>query len=129
VKSIAVSGVRVVMHRSEPPTSPEVWLGRTASDSIAVSIYVVVRDGARRHAEPAAAMRGCVRIRFADDYPPVRIEFRGHEIEVAGRRAIARLADGRVVIDGPPLLARDVLRLLAVDAGRAPARRATPARV
>jgi hypothetical protein len=146
-----------------------VWLGRTGSDSIAVSIFVVVRDGVRRRPELAAAMRGRVRLRFADDYPPVRIAFRGDEIEVAddlddddapcdleltgrlsdisaliaaplaaglpnpatraGRRAIVRLADGRVEIAGPPLLARDLLRLLAVDAGRAPARRPTLARV
>jgi hypothetical protein len=169
LKSIGVRGVPVVMRRSEASTSPAVWLGWTASDSIAVSIYVVVRDGARRHPELAAAMQGCVRIRFADDYPPVRIDFRRDEIEVAddlrgddaacdleltgrlsdisaliaaplaaglpnpatraGRRAIVRLADRRVEIHGPPLLARDLLRLLAVDAGRAPARRPAIARV
>ena len=65
-----------VMRRSPASTSPAVWLGRTAPDSIAVSIYVVVRDGARRHPQPAAAMRGAVRIRFAEDHPPVRIDFR-----------------------------------------------------
>ena len=47
----------------------------------------------------------------------------------AGRRAIVRLADGRVQFDGPLGLARDLLRLLAVDAGRAPARRPSLARV
>ena len=39
-----------------------------------------------------------------------------------GRRAIARLADGRVDFDGPLGLARNLLRLLAVDADRAAAR-------
>ena len=147
-------------HRNTSP-SPAVWLGRTAPDSIAVSIFVVVRDGARRHPEAAARMRGSVRIRFVDDYPSVRIDFRGDEIEVAddrdddaatcdlelsgrlgdiaaliaaplaaglpnpatraGRRAIIRLADGRVQIDGPLGLAHDLLGLLAVDAGRSPA--------
>lgn len=151
------------MRHSGASLPPAVWFGRIASDSIAISIYVVVRDGARRHPELAATMRGSVRIRFADDYPAVRIDFHGDAIEVAddligeaaacdleltgrlsdisaliaaplaaglpnpatraGRRAIVRLADGRVELDGPPLLARDLLRLLAVDAGRAPARR------
>src|SRR4051794_33785028 len=148
-------------HRNASP-SPAVWLGRTAADSIAVSIFVVVRDGARRRPEAAARMRGSVRIRFVDDYPSVRIDFRGDEIEVAddrhddagtcdlelsgrlsdiaaliaaplaaglpnpasraGRRALVRLADGRVQIDGPLGLAHELLRLLAVDAGRAPLR-------
>jgi hypothetical protein len=144
-------------------TQPAVWLGHTAPDSIAVSIYVLVRDGARRHPQAAARMRASVRIRFADDgYPPVRIAFRGSEIEVAddrdesaacdlelngrlgdiaaliaaplavglpnpamsaGRRALLRLADGRVELAGPLAIALDLLRLLAVDARRAPARR------
>lgn len=147
-------------HRNATP-SPAVWLGRTAADSIAVSIFVVVRDGARRQPEAAARMRGSARIRFVDDYPAVRIDFRGDAIEVAddleddagtcdleltgrlsdiaaliaaplagglpnpatraGRRAIMRLAVGRVQIDGPLSLAHDLLRLLAVDAPRAPA--------
>jgi hypothetical protein len=150
------------MRRREASPAPLVWLGRTASDSIAVSIYVVVRDGARRHPELAAAMRGRVRIRFADDYPAVRIDFRGDAIEVAddvpgddgacdlelsgrlsdisaliaaplagglpnpatraGRRAIVRLADGRVELDGPLVLGRELLRLLAVDAAPVPPR-------
>lgn len=141
-----------------------VWLGPTADDSIAVSIYVLVRDGARLRPGLAASMDGAVRMRFADDgHPPVRIEFRGDEIEVAddpdpegpvdlelrgrlgdiaalvvaplagglpnpatrpGRQAIVRLADGRVDFDGPLGFARDLLRLLAVDADRRAAPRA-----
>ena len=145
------------------PTSTAVWLGETADDSIAVSIYVLVRDGARRRPAVAAAIRGCIRIRVVDGYPAVRVDFRGDGIEVAdevddddrrrcdlelsgrlgdiaalivaplaaglpnpatrtGRRAIVRLADGRVEVDGSPALARDLLRLLAVDPGRAPSR-------
>jgi hypothetical protein len=149
-------------------TAPVVWLGDTADGSIAVSIYVLVRDGARQRPQLSAAMRGSVRMRFVDDYPPVRIDLRGDEIEVAddvdsedrpydlelsgrlgdiatlvvaplagglpkpttrrGRQAIARLADGRVDFDGPLGLARNLLRLLAVDADRAAARPAAAAR-
>jgi hypothetical protein len=109
-------------------------------------------------------MRGAVLMRFADGYPPVRIDFRGDEIEVSddldadergrdlelsgrlgdiaalvaaplagglpnpatrpGRQAIVRLADGRVDFDGPLGFARDLLRLLAVDADRRAAPRA-----
>lgn len=69
--------------RDEATTPPTVWLGDTARDSIAVSIYVLVRDGARRRPELAAALRGSVRLRFAEDYPAVRIAFGGDEIEVA----------------------------------------------
>jgi hypothetical protein len=143
--------------------APHVWLGPTADDSIAVSIYVLVRDGARLRPDLGASMDGAVRMRFADGYPPVRIEFRGDEIEVAddpdaegpvdlelrgrlgdiaalvvaplagglpnpatrpGRQAIVRLADGRVDFDGPLGFARDLLRLLAVEAHRRPAPRA-----
>jgi hypothetical protein len=154
--------------RDPEGTPPTVWLGDTAYDSIAVSIYVLVRDGSRRRLQLSAAMRGSIRLRFADDHPAVRIEFRGDEIEVAddldgdaapcdlelngtlgdiaalivaplagelpnpttraGRQAIVRLADGRVELDGPLVLARDLLRLLAVDADRAPTRSPTLSR-
>jgi hypothetical protein len=148
----------------EPACPPRVWLSNTADDSIAVSIYVLVRDGALARPEAAAAIRGSVLMRFADGYAPVRIDFRGNEIEVAdedgasargcelelsgrlgdiaalvvaplsgglpnpatrpGRQAIFRLADGRVDINGPLGLARDLLKLLAVDADRSAPRKA-----
>lgn len=154
----------VEMRDPETTTPPAVWLGDTAFDSIAVSVYVLVRDGARRRPELAAAMRGSVRLRFTDDYPAVRIAFGGGEIEVAddlvgddascdleisgrlgditalivapltrglpnpatrtGRQAIIRLADRRITVDGPLVLARDLLRLLTVDAERDATRRA-----
>jgi hypothetical protein len=157
----------VIVH-SDAPEAPSVWLGHTADDSIAVSIYVLVRDGARQRPQLSAAMRGSVRMRFVDGYAPVRIDLRGDEIEVAddvdsddracdlelsgrlgdiatlivaplagglpkpttrrGRQAIARLADGRVDFDGPLGLARNLLRLLAVDADRAAARPTARAR-
>lgn len=147
------------MNDLEALNSPLVCLGHLSDDSIAVSVYVLVRHGVERRPDLAAALRGRVRMPFADGYSPVRIDFRGDEIEVAdeaidsdraydlelsgrlgdvsaliatplaaglpnpttrrGRQAIARLADGRVDIDGPLALARGLLRLLAVDASGA----------
>lgn len=143
----------------DPPEAPRVWLGHIADDSIAVSIYALVREGVRQQPGLAASMAASVRMTFVDDYPPVRIELRRDEIEIAddidaddracdlelsgrlgdiaallvvplagglplpttrrGRGAIARLADGRVDFDGSLALARDLLRLLAVDVKRA----------
>lgn len=135
--------------------APRVRLGHVADESVAVSVYALVRHAAEQRPDLAAALEAGVRLRFAEPYAPVRIEFRGDEIAVAdetggddrpydlelsgrladittliaaplaagvpnpatrlGRRALARLADGRVAIDGSFVLARDVLRLLAVD--------------
>ena len=137
-------------------SGPVLRLGELADESIAVSIYALVGHAALRQPELARALRGRVRLCFAEGYAPVRIDFRGVEIEVAddlapddcahdlelrgrlgdfsallvaplagglpkpttrrGRRAIARLADGRVDFDGPLGLARALLRLLAIDA-------------
>ncbi|MFP5361974.1 MAG: hypothetical protein ACLGI5_04515 [Thermoleophilia bacterium] len=58
-------------------------LGYLADDSIAVSVYVLVRQGAQQRPELAAALRCGIRMHFADGYAPVRIDFRGDEIEVA----------------------------------------------
>lgn len=144
------------MNLFEASGAPLVCLGALSDDSIAASVYVLVRHGAEQRPELAGAILGRVRMRFADGYSPVRIDFRGDEIEVAdeardsapvhdlelsgrlgdistliaaplagglpkptnrrGRRAIACLADGRVDIDGPLALARNLLRLLAIDA-------------
>jgi hypothetical protein len=143
----------------QAPGPPPVRLGHIDDDSIAVSVYVLVRHGAEQHPELANEMRAGIRMRFADGYSPVRIDLRGDEIEVAdepdgddraydlelsgrlgdvtaliaaplagglpkpttraGRRAIARLADGRVNFDGSLVLARNLLRLLAVDTASA----------
>jgi len=143
----------------ESPAAPLVRLGPIADDSIAVSIYALVREGVRHQPRLAASMAASVRMNFLDDYPPVRIELRGDEIEITddidaedracdlelsgrlgdiaallvvplagglpmpttrrGRGAIARLADGRVDFDGSLALARNLLRLLAVDVKRA----------
>jgi hypothetical protein len=63
-----------------PP--PEVFLGTLSDDSIAASVYVLVRHGALLRPALAAELRASVLLRFADDYSPVRIDFRGDEIHV-----------------------------------------------
>ncbi len=136
--------------------APPVRLGALSDDSIAASVYVLVRHGAGLRPALAAALRGSVLLRFADEsYSPVRVDFcgdeihvedaprvedRAHDLEIVGRlgdvnallaaplagglpkptsprgrRALARLADGRVDFVGPLGLARKVLMLLAVD--------------
>lgn len=74
------------MKHLETLDSPLVCLGDVADD-IAVSIYVLVRHGAERRPDLAVALRGRVRMRFADGYAPVRVDFRGDEIEVADETA------------------------------------------
>ena len=143
------------MESPPSPDAPLVRLGHEADDSVAVSVFVLVRHGAEQRPDQAAAMRGRVRLRLGDGYAPVIVDFRGDEIEVAdepdeadlacdlelggrlgdiskliaaplagglpnpttraGRKAITRLADGRVELDGSLVLARNLLRLLAVE--------------
>lgn len=63
--------------------SPPVVLGRLADDSVAASVYVLVVHGAARKPELAAAIRGRVVLHFAENYAPVRLDFRGDEIIVS----------------------------------------------
>jgi len=135
--------------------APEVILGTLSDDSVAPAIFGLVRGGAAARPELAAQMRGSIVLRFAEDYPGVRIDFRGDEIEVGdeiggedraidllvsgrmgdinaliaaplagglprptsprGRKALARLADGRVDLDGPLLLGRKLIMLLTLE--------------
>lgn len=74
----------------ETAPTPAVLLGEFAADSIAASVYVLVRHGVILRPRLAAELRGSVLLRFVDDYAPVRIDFAGHEIHVA---------DGQVVAD------------------------------
>jgi hypothetical protein len=75
------------------PGEPVVCLGDLADDSVAVSMYVLVRHAVRQRPELATAMRGSVRLRFAEGYAPVRIDFRGDEVEVADVDADDRAHD------------------------------------
>jgi hypothetical protein len=63
--------------------APVVRLGQVADDSVAANLYVIVAHGVGHRPEMAAAMRCSVVLRFLDGYAPVRIDFRGDEVEVA----------------------------------------------
>jgi hypothetical protein len=63
--------------------APVVRLGHVAEDSVAANLYVIVAHGVGHRPEMAAAMRCSVLLRFLDGYAPVRIDFRGDEVEVA----------------------------------------------
>ncbi len=65
-----------------PVAGPPVILGALTDDSIAASVYVLVRHGVLLRPALAADMRGSVVLRFADDYSPVRLDFCGDEIHV-----------------------------------------------
>lgn len=67
---------------------PAVILGDLADDSIAAAVYVLVRHGALLRPALAAELRGSVLLRLAEAYPPVRIAFRGDEIEVEDARDV-----------------------------------------
>jgi hypothetical protein len=133
----------------------EVLLGHLSDDSVAPAIFGLVRGGAAARPKLAEDIRGSIVIRFQEDYPAVRIDFRGDEIEVGderhdedraadllvtgrigdinaliaaplsaglprptsprGRKALARLADGRVEFDGPLRLGRKLIMLLTLE--------------
>lgn len=61
---------------------PLVRLGDVAEESVAPSVYVLVRHGAQRRPEMATGMRGSVQLRFGDGHAPVRIDFCGDVIDV-----------------------------------------------
>ncbi len=148
----------------------EVILGELADDSVAPAIFGLVRGGATVRPGLAQQIRGSILLRFEEDYPAVRLDFRGDEIEVSdelepedravdlvvsgrmgdinamiaaplsaglprptsarGRKALARLADGRVEFDGPLRLGRKLIMLLTLEDAlpkrRRPSRRADP---
>jgi hypothetical protein len=137
-----------------PLTAPHVSLGDLSDDSVAASVYGLVRSGAEQRPGLARELRGSVLMRFDEVEAAVRVDFRGDEIIVCdddldgdrahdlvitgrlgdvnaliatplsgglprptsarGRRALARLADGRVEFDGPLRLGRRLLVLLSV---------------
>jgi hypothetical protein len=136
--------------RTGPPT---VRLGHQASNGISAGLLALVERGAAKRPRVARELRGRVEIRFAEDYPPVRLEFGEPDVVVEdgngrawdsdlviegslpdviqlataplvgglpkptdkrGRAALATMAARRVRIDGSPMLARRVMKLLEV---------------
>jgi hypothetical protein len=78
-----------------------VLLGHLADDSIAPAIFGLVRGGAATRPDLAESIRGSILLRFEEDYPAVRIDFRGDEIEVSDElhdedRAVDLLVSGRM---------------------------------
>jgi hypothetical protein len=135
--------------------APTVRLGRMVEDGVAPSIFGLIERGIAREPELAARMRGRVVFRFAEDFSPLRIQFRPRSVVVEdgdsrkpdlviagslpdivhfatvptlrgrlhgvpdprqrrGRSALRRISSGRVRIEGDRVLARRLLRLLAV---------------
>jgi hypothetical protein len=62
--------------------APAIRLGHVSDDSVAANIYVIVAHGVGHRPDLAANLNASVVLRFADGYAPVRIDFRGDEIEV-----------------------------------------------
>ncbi|HEX6390869.1 MAG TPA: hypothetical protein VFZ89_15520 [Solirubrobacteraceae bacterium] len=81
--------------------APEVIFGPLADDSVAPAIFGLVRGGAAARPGLAESIRGSILLRFEEDYPAVRIDFRGDEIEVGDEiagddRAVDLLVSGRM---------------------------------
>jgi hypothetical protein len=64
-------------------TTSLVQLGQTGDRSVAATVYGLIDRGATLRPDLAAAMRGSVRIRFMENYAPVRLIFSGSVILVA----------------------------------------------
>jgi hypothetical protein len=62
--------------------APSVRLGRMVEDGVAPSIFGLIERGMTRDPDLAAAMRGRVVFRFAEDYSPMRISFRPRTVLV-----------------------------------------------
>jgi hypothetical protein len=62
--------------------APTVLLGDVSADSIAPNLYVIVAHGVQHRPEMAADMQASIVLRFLDGYAPVRLDFRGDEVEV-----------------------------------------------
>ena len=119
---------------------PSVKLGHQARNGISASIYGLVDRGLTRRPRVAKVIRGTVEFRFEEDFATVRITFGDDEVLVEDverarkadlvirgslpdvvqltsapiSRAVVRTIGGRVKIEGSPLLARRVLKLLEI---------------
>ena len=119
---------------------PSVKLGRQAPNGISASMYGLVDRGLSKRPRVAEAIRGTVEFRFEEDFATVRVTFGDDEVLVEdverGRKAdlvirgslpnivqltsapiarsVARAIGGKVKIEGSPLLARRILKLLEI---------------
>ncbi len=119
------------------PDPHRVKLGHQAPNGIAAGLLALVERGASRRPRVAREMRGRVETRFAEDYAPVRLDFQDDHVLVEdgnGKRwksdlliegslpdvvqlataPLVSVAARRVRIEGSPMLARRVMKLLEV---------------
>lgn len=97
--------------------APRMRLGRQAPNGISASIYGLVERGLGKQPRVAKVIRGTVEFRFKEDFATVRVKFGDKEVQLTAAPmlgALARVAGGKVKIEGSPLLARRVLRLLEI---------------
>ena len=64
------------------PDSPRVKLGHQAPNGIAAGLLALVERGASKRPRVAREMRARVEIRFAEDYAPVRLDFKDDHVLV-----------------------------------------------
>ena len=117
-----------------------VKLGRQEPNGVSASMYAMVERGLARRPRVGKAMRGTVEFRFIEDFAAIRVTFGEEEVVVEdvprGRKAdlvikgslpdvvqlaaapvvgaMASMARGKVKIEGSPLLARRLLKLLEI---------------
>jgi hypothetical protein len=62
--------------------APAVLLGPVGADSVTPTVLAIVQAGVARRPGLARGLRARVVLRFAEDYPAVRLDFRGEEVVV-----------------------------------------------
>jgi hypothetical protein len=118
----------------------KVRLGNHEPNGISASMYAMVERGLARRPRVAKVIRGTVEFRFEEDFAAIRVTFGDGEVVVEdvprGRKAdlvirgslpdvvqlaaapvvgaMASVARGKVRIEGSPMLARRLLKLLEI---------------
>ena len=119
---------------------PSMKLGKQAPNGISASMYGLIDRGLGKRPRVARVIRGTVEFRFDEDFATVRVTFGDDEVLVEDvprarkadlvirgtlpnivqltsapiTRTVVRVAGGRVKIEGSPLLARRLLKLLEI---------------
>jgi len=117
-----------------------VKLGRQEPNGVSASMYAMVARGLERRPRVGKTIRGTVEFRFEEDFAAIRVSFNDDEVVVEdvprGRKAdlvikgslpdvvqlsaapmmgaMTSMARGKVRIEGSPLLARRLLKLLEI---------------